>query len=46
MAVPTPKIIETGATTHINQIEPINAAFIPAFSGKREPKFWKKSGVI
>ena len=42
---PNSKIIDTGATTHINQIEPTNAALIPAFSGTRDPKFWKNSGV-
>jgi ABC-type phosphate transport system permease subunit len=43
MAEPTPSNNETGATTAIIQREPTRAALIPAFSGKREPKFKKKS---
>jgi hypothetical protein len=43
IAEPTPNNNETGATTAIIQSDPIRAALIPAFSGKREPKFKKKS---
>lgn len=43
IAVPTPKIMDTGATTAINQSEPIRAALTPALSAKRDAKFVKKS---